>query len=592
MVQSVHIQTKSPRQVAQTVAEATQSKIGKVKSTLVEDLRFINPKILERYPVWQDIDDVLEVNLLRRSREIDGIRTSVHIADLKEGGTKLFPFHKASKEQEFIHLPKGVQEPWSEYQRRVALTPFFPETPNIVDNRRGALFAKEPTITTHEVVTPFLETIGTKRQSYREILDFIAWRTYAYGMVAVFADFREIPEEVKARLDRGEEISQEEADEKRLNQPVLGVFNERQIYDFSFNRKDGRMDWIKLRTTFVDRTGWRGEGDKVEVFRIIDRSNVNVFEVRETSEGARVTDTQILSHGAINSSGDPEVPVVLIRPFTGTDEIGQSPIQLSVDADLTAARLLSDITWNLYVHGCPIVIFETNDTSGERAASLEWGTTRYVQLMLGNQHAGTESEDMRYLQLDAEGTRLLIEMHQKMVEKANELANRTSPQSATDPVAMSGIAKQWDFKTGEEKALNEHVHALQMASDEVLKLVSRLLSTKKVVKVDIPQLEKEVQTSFDPSFEIGDPMFNLDTNERVIDLAKKHKLRKLMTSGLRRVPDSLHNLKGEERSNILTEMDELEDQGISDPPVIPPPAAASREDEQDEDKSAGNEGDE
>lgn len=561
----------------QVVAQAIAA-VQKTEDTLVDKLRRVNPKIAEHFQDWNDIDDVLEQNLLRQSRQVEAISTKITIVPIvKDGiqqGTRLFPFHKTTTQQEFIHLPKGVAEPWSEYQKRVRLTPFFPETPNIVDNRRGALFAKPPEIKVHTKVMDFLKNIGPKRQSYMEILHWLAWRTYAYGMVAIFVDFRPLPADVLFRISIGEDISEQEVEDKRLNQPVLGTFNERQILDFQFNKEDGRMDWIKLRTSFVDKEDWKDKGEMVEVFRIIDRFEVEIFEVREREDGPEVTSQRSFSHEAKNAAGDAEVPVVLIRPFMGTNDIGQSPIRMSAQADLTAARLLSDIVWNLYVHGCPIVKLTTPDTTGERAASIEWGCSRYLELRSFQEASGLEAETMEYLQLDPQGTQLLIEQWKDMVKKANETANRTTPNAATEPVPMSGIAKQWDWKTGEEKALNEHMQALQMASDDILKMLSRVLFNRGIVQGPIEALESKVRTSFDPSFEIGDPDFNVEIHERIFNLAKTLKLKEMKNSALERIPNSIHNLKDDERKAILKEIEEFKEKpapATPRPTVLPPP---------------------
>src|SRR5262245_14501482 len=79
-------------------------------------------------PVWRLIDDVLNSNVKQRSS--DGWRSA--------------------------YFPKGRLEPVSEYSLRVELTPFFPQTPQILASRLGALFKSRLQIENDAGGTPAL----------------------------------------------------------------------------------------------------------------------------------------------------------------------------------------------------------------------------------------------------------------------------------------------------------------------------------------------------------------------------------------------------------------------------------------------------
>lgn len=565
------------------MAGVLSGRTGSSEDEFIRQLRSMNPSVAAKVPEWDAIDDVLESDFARRSSDVDTVeaRSVVH-----EGQPTVVHFN--GQRREFRHLPKGTLEPWSEYEQRIGMTPFFPETPNIVANRRGALFANQPTIEVAPQVAPFLDHIGRRREPYGDVLSFLATKMMTHGLAAVFADFRPLPRDVAARLFAGEKISAAEASQRALNQPVLGVFTERQVLDWRFDVDDGKLRWIKL----VDRTDERPDpfapALSVETYRVVDRNVVSVWRVEFRNGRWRLADTDIIVHGARDEQQQPEVPVILMHPFRGPDGVGESMVKLSVRADLAALRLISDMFWSLHLHGNPQLVLRTPDTTGNRMATLGMGAGRYIELKTASP-GGLEGEELAYLSLDSEGLTLIIDAHKEMVAKANELASRT-PRSANQPLeAMSGIAKAWDFKTGEEKALNEHKMELEGLSNGVLKLVTRLLANRGVVPGSADALAAMVRTSFDPSFVLGNLELNLDLVERIAAIAKGAGLGKLQIAALRRTTHSLVNLSDEERTAIIEEMREKEEELEKEeeeepqpPPALPAPPPGAEEKEEEE----------
>ncbi len=564
------------------MAGVLSGKTGNSEDDFIRQLRSVNQAVAAKSREWDSIDDVLESDFMRRSSEVDTVEVRSMVDPATGQPTTV---HFGGRRQEFRHLPKGTLEPWSEYDQRIGMTPFFPETPNIVANRRGALFANQPTVEVAPPIAPFLDHIGRRREPYSDVLSFVATKMMTHGLLAVFVDFRPLPRDVAARVFAGEKISAAEASQRALNQPVLGVFTERQVLDWRFDVDDGKLMWVKL----VDRTNERPDpfapALSVETYRVVDRNVVSVWRVEFRNGKWRLMDTDIIPHGARDEQGQPEVPVVLVHPFRGPDGVGESMIKLSVRADLAALRLISDIFWSLHLHGNPQLVLRTPDNTGNRMATLGMGAGRYLELRTALPGGG-EGEELAYLQLDSEGLNLIIDTHKEMVAKANELASRT-PRSANQPLdAQSGIAKAWEFKTGEEKALNDHKIELETASNGILKLLTRLLANRRVVPGAADALSGQVRTSFDPSFVLGNLELNLDLVERIAKIAKGAGLGRLEVAALRRTTHSLVNLSDEERTAIIEEMREkeeaLETEEEEEQPALPAPPPGDKEEEEEE----------
>lgn len=549
---------------------------------LIKSLEIVNPQIRAKEPVWLDIDDVLDKTLTRRSHEE---KTLERVPMPKPDGIGMDFHFRATTQQEFEHLPRGSLEPWSEYAKRVRLTPFFPETPRIVASRRGVMFANEPKLDVNKDVRPFLQNIGPRKQTYSELLDLLSTRILSYAIAAVLVDFRPLPDDVRERVKNGEAISEGEVENRNLNKPVLGIFREREILDFEYDSVDGRLKWMKFREMHLERedgNGWMTKGRTVKVFKIVDRMNITRYDVKPNDNGVEeITSVTVMAHGAQDINGEPEVPVVFINPFGTPRDLGDPPIQLSVEADLAAARVGSDVHWNLYVHGNPQLVFATDDPDDDdRMVTIGLGVNRYVAIRTANQARQQEAENLSYLQLDATGLEILMEMQEKLRAKANELASNTTPNATTEPVSMSGVAKAWDFKTGEEKTLHELVMSMEKASDEILKMVTRQLSRKGMVKGEIKKLEDEVRTSLEPSFDIADPQVNLELVEQIIDIAKAAKLTEMEAAALKRTIKSLPGLSEEEQKKIEKEIVDMirerqkeVKEAADKPPVLAPPGA-------------------
>lgn len=519
----------------------------------IDALRYTHPLIASKLKSWDDTDDVLARDLKGRCRNM---QHNTAVAVPNEKGNDLAVFYKVASDPVYDHLPRGSLEPWTEYATRIGLTPFFPVTPRIVQDRRGAMFASAPIVEVADDIEEALKGIGARGQDFMAILDWLAVRDYTHGLIAVVVDFRSPPADVRERRAKGIEISQQEVEDRKLNRPVLGLYPDRQVLDFQYSRADGKLEWVKLCEVYYDRSGYDGKsGARVELYRVIDRKTITTLEVRKVDGQEKIVNEASINHDAIDENGNPECPVVLVTNSFMAGEIPDAPAAQCVEADLAAARLRSDYLWNLYIHGNEQLTLYTGSDDPLRAEKIAMGASRYHTLRMPNPNNGDPGENLTYLQHDLSAVAALDTALKEMEDKAHELAAHTSPSNSSQPMIQSGVAKAWDYKTGEEKSLREHIGIMEFYAKEILRMITRRVLAIHGKQGEMVAKMEEAHASFNPSFDLADPKENADLNGGISDFAARKGLRAMEKAANIRVSRSLHGLTEEEKTDIEKEIE-------------------------------------
>ncbi|MEI6235354.1 MAG: hypothetical protein WCT04_20040 [Planctomycetota bacterium] len=403
------------------------------------------PELETLEPVWQLIDDVLNSNVKQRSA--DGWRSS--------------------------YFPKGRLEPQSEYAMRVELTPFFPKTPQILASRLGALFksrlqivasntpSTEAAPVADERVARFIKEAGRRHTSFEDFATQATCLSQSHGFCAALLDRDPLPLDAR---DRTPSIA--EATARNLGRPYLALYSAPDILDWDYGT-DGRLAWVKFGEREIRRASWDTDGVEELVYRVVDRSAIRVFRVRRGADGEwHSTEDAPLPHGF-----DGRVPVVFLHPFPGADGIGRPLLRRAAESDVAAARILSDLVWDLFVLGNPILTLKTGRRDDE-LARLGLGATRYIPLRNGI--PGQENaEELSFVQLDPTGIELLFRAHALFASQGLPSSQDAGPDIAAGaaiPSEQSGIAQAWRFKTGEERILFMLARALEPFLNECLEL--------------------------------------------------------------------------------------------------------------------------
>jgi hypothetical protein len=493
------------------------------------------------------------------------------------------------------YFPKGRLEPAGEYSLRVELTPFFPQTPGLLAARLGALFRTKLQVEAGARTSPpgtfsvdgegetgegggdgfekragrtggraasgtlneerataqadslrnILRRAGRREQSFEDLAVQAACLAQSHGFCAALIDRDPLPEDARAR-----DISQAEVAARGLGRAYIALFSAPQILDWEYGA-DGRLSWVKFAEESLTRPRWDAPAEPTRTVRVVDRSAIHVFTLRQNARGEWKAETQApVAHGFRD-----RVPVVFLHPFPGADGIGRPILQRAAEADVASARILSDLVWDLFLLGNPILTLKTNRSESE-LARLGVGASRYIPLRNGR--PGEENaEGLEFVQLDPTGIELLFRAHALFQAQAKAQAGG-GEEAAAIPREQSGIAQAWRFKTGEERILFMLARALEPFLSACLELVLHAEAQR------TGQAEESGGTDVSPvivrlpdSFDIAASEQTLVTAERLVDLAERLGQTALARTALERVEAVLGALAPEAREAMRAERDAL-----------------------------------
>lgn len=508
-------------------------------SQLMLALAARRPGLEQLEPQWRLIEDVMAGRIKRRGGPPAGV-----------------PFMAGAETAGWTsaYLPKGRLEAPGEYSQRVEMTPFFPETPRVLAARMGALLQTRPNyegIPSAEF-RAWLEEAGRRHARFDDLIAQAACLAQVYGFCAAFLDRDPLPPDA-----RGREASQAEARARNLGRPYLALYPAPDVLDWQFG-SDGRLLWVKLAERERERPAWDAPGGEALVYRIVDREKVGVFRARRNSDGKWSVHAEApVAHGL------GRVPVAFCHPFPGSDGVGRPLLARAAEADIAATRVLSDLVWDLFVLGNPILTLKTSRTDHE-LERLELGASRYVPLRSGR--PGLENpEELAFVQLDSAGLELLFRAHELFSKQASRQAGAGAAESAAVPREQSGVARAWEFRTGEERLLFMLARALEPFLNDCLALGAEALQGGAGAGLMGPtaQTEQQGQTgmSVQPRpvvrlaerFDVAGPEEQVDLAGRVLEIAGKLGLEELARAALGRVEEALGALSPEMRAALARE---------------------------------------
>ncbi len=377
------------------------------------------------------------------------------------------------------YIPKHSVESFDEYARRLDMTPFFAETPGILQSRQGALFRKPPDVHVPEALQPFVNCATVNNMSFLDVIVKLSEQCQVGGFAGLLVDREILPTDVRDRA-----VTQAEVNARGLGRVIVAPFAAHQIRDWASDRHG--LVWVKL-VELHDNYDAQWDGHKRDIYtvRVVDRINITVWDVEKKKDGSYVVaDPVVIPHGATDAAGRPVVPFRMFHPFPARDGIGRSNLRASADADVAATRVLSDLLWFMHMMA-PILVLTTTREKSE-IANIGLGAS-YLNVLQGA-HEGVPEEKLAYVQLDATPAEKLSRMYETLCQKAREQANKSADAGVAGPVHQSGISKAWTFKTGEERVLFLLSICLQEGLQWTLELAARMSGhgTEKVA-VGFPQ---------------------------------------------------------------------------------------------------------
>ena len=370
-------------------------------------------------------------------------------------------------------------ESFDEYAKRLEMTPFFSETPGILQSRQGALFRKPPDIHVPEALERFIAAATVNGMSFLDVVVKLSEQCQVGGFAGLLIDREILPTDVRDRA-----ITQAEVDARGLGRVIVAPFAAHQIRDWASDRHG--LVWVKLVELHENYdAAWDGRKRDVYTVRVVDRVNITVWDVENKKDGThKVGDPVVIPHGATDAQGRPVVPFRMFHPFPARDGIGRSNLRASADADVAATRLLSDLLW--FTHMMSPILTLTTTREKSEIANIGLGAS-YLNVLQGAQN-GSPEEKLAYVQLDATAADKLAAMYDRLCQKAREQANKSADAGVAGPVHQSGISKAWTFKTGEERVLFLLSICLQEGLQWTLELVARMSQAESgKVAIGFPQ---------------------------------------------------------------------------------------------------------
>jgi hypothetical protein len=565
------------------------------------------PGLEQLEPAWRLIDDVLSGRIKRRT---------VSSAGSAAWGSS--------------YLPKGKLEPESEYSLRLELTPFFPQTPQILASRLGALFKQRVQIdfglgiadcglakNAHgqsELRNPksamrmerFLNEATRRHGTFEDFAVQAASLAQTHGFCAALLDRDPLPEDVQPNhrdtetqrntekgtgnskfelrnskeRENGEtakalplplpargggnddrtagqassgtgfagsgtrQVSAAEAAARGLGRVYLALYAAPNILDWDYGT-DGTLAWVKFGESELWRPRWDAPAEFVSVYRIVDREHIRVYRARKDSAGEwRVLAESPVAHGCGC------VPVVFLHPFPAQDGIGRPVLQRAAEADIAATRVLSDLVWDLFLLGNPILTFKTGRRDDE-LARLGLGATRYIPLRNG-QPGVENAEELSFVQLDPTGIDFLFRAHELF---ASQAVKQASGESAA-PFQQSGVALAWRFKTGEERVLFLLARALERFLTQCLELVDcgmRIADCGLAGGAPAETDARGIVVRLAETFDVTPASESLETAEKVLGIAERLGQTELARTALGRIEAALGVLPAQTRAALVQE---------------------------------------
>lgn len=137
------------------------------------------------------------------------------------------------------YIPKHAMESFDEYSKRLEMTPFFAETPGILQSRQGALFRKPPDVNAPPELSEFMKRATVNGMSWLDVVVKLSEQCQVGGFAGLLVDREILPSDVRDRA-----VTQAEVSARGLGRVIVAPFSAHQIRDWASDRHG--LVWVKL----------------------------------------------------------------------------------------------------------------------------------------------------------------------------------------------------------------------------------------------------------------------------------------------------------------------------------------------------------
>lgn len=374
------------------------------------------------------------------------------------------------------YLPRNKFEPVTQYDFRVELSQFVPESGLAIDRLLGALYKEKPKrdLAGHAPeLKGFMDRATRKGQSFNQIIEDISHRMMSYGTTRVLVNVPPVnlPDNATPLTSDG---GLTRAEEQRAGlRPSIIDYSPFAVLDWEHDI-DGVISYCRIKEERTVRLPSELESDKTHGkfvrFLEYDRETVTWTDFQETkdSEMEQVGTIETRTHGL------GVVPLVVENLREVKEFIGHSFIRYGSRADIRKFQAESDLAYDTYMHAHPFLAIWTEDELKEVGV----GSSTFLKLNPGTGSQGRE--DARYVESPAnafEALQQVIEENRTLIYRQAQVdpLGQISSGKSTQNFQASGVSRAWSFGTSEARVLGKVADRMESLERQILEIVLRFL---------------------------------------------------------------------------------------------------------------------
>lgn len=396
------------------------------------------------------------------------------------------------------YLPRNKFEPENQYDFRIEISQFIPESGLAIERLLGALFNEKPkrefTGNTTEL-EEFVEKATRKGESWNIIIEMIAFVLMGYGTTRILVNVppAQIPLTTPdGKVSEKKPLSRKEEQDLGIR-PFLTNYTPLSVIDWEHD-EDGVLLFARIKEvrTVKDVLDKKKPHHTETRFIEYDRKEVRwwVFEDSD-KKGEKVTlkDQQVRSHDI------GIVPMVVEELREIKSFIGHSFVRYSSRADVRKTQAESDLAYDTYLHAHPFLAIWTEDELKE----IGIGSSTFLKLNPGT-GGGVGREDASYVEAPSSAFEALMIV-------INESRTQIFRQAQVDPMGIiasgaeggqgtfqaSGVARAWSFGTSEARILSKIADRMEAIEKQVFEIVLRWGAGEQVLGMDDKLFKGSIQ---------------------------------------------------------------------------------------------------
>jgi hypothetical protein len=366
------------------------------------------------------------------------------------------------------YLPKNAFEPESEYEFRVNVSQFIPESGLAIEKVIGALYDQKPNREMpgqESVFKDFLENADRKGNSWNDVVESICHTLIGYGTTRVLINVPQIQSDMETLGEEKTKVVTRGTEQKKNIRPFVINYSPLAITDWEVD-EFGQPIWIRIREESFKRVDDNRLSPAVKHVKFIeyDSENVRWWIFKESKR----SDFELADSGSgVHGFGIVPMVVCNVREIKGM--IGNSFVRYSSRADVQKTQAESDQAYDTYLHAHPVLKIWTQAELSE----VGIGTNSFIKL---NPGMGGIKEDAAYVEVPNSA----FEALRRVIEDKRTQIYR---QSNTDPMGQttgennvfqaSGVARAWSFGTSEARILSKVADKMEQVEARVLEIVAR-----------------------------------------------------------------------------------------------------------------------